>query len=53
MGVVAELAKGDTDTGILAAWVQEAARRDVEIDRGEVQMIPAEQVFAELYGELN
>lgn len=54
MGMAAKLAADETltDTGILAAWVEEAARRDAEIDLGEVQMIPAEQVFAEIYAEL-
>ena len=33
---------------VSAAWENEIGRRIAEIDAGQVEMIPAEQVFAEL-----
>jgi hypothetical protein len=41
---------GDAD--IQAAWVREAARRDAQIDAGEVETIPGDEVFAKLYAKL-
>jgi hypothetical protein len=35
-----------------AAWAKEAARRDAQIDAGEVETIPGEVVFAKLYAKL-
>jgi putative addiction module component (TIGR02574 family) len=36
------------DQDITEAWVQEAVRRDEEMESGAVVGIPAEEVFAEL-----
>ncbi len=33
------------DEGVEAAWLEEIKRRDAEIERGEVQLIPAEEVM--------
>ena len=33
------------DEGIEAAWIDEIKRRDAEIERGDVQTIPAEQAM--------
>lgn len=37
----------DMDEDVEQAWVQEVRRRCGEIDRGEVELIPAEDVFEE------
>ena len=37
----------EMDEEVEQAWVQEVRRRCGEIDRGEVELIPAEDVFAE------
>lgn len=37
----------EMDENIKQAWVQEIRRRCCEIDRGEVELIPAEEVFEE------
>ena len=36
------------DPDVAEAWVQEAIRRDAEMESGAVAGIPAEEVFAEL-----
>lgn len=33
------------DEGVQAAWLEEVKRRDAEIERGEVQAIPAEEAM--------
>ena len=33
------------DEGIEAAWIEEIKRRDAEIERGDVQTIPAEEAM--------
>lgn len=33
------------DEGVEAAWLDEIKRRDAEIERGDVQTIPAEEVM--------
>jgi hypothetical protein len=33
------------DEGIEAAWLEEIKRRDAEIERGDVQMIPVEEAM--------
>lgn len=33
------------DEGIEAAWIEEIERRDAEIERGDVQTIPAEEAM--------
>lgn len=37
-----------TPEEIAKAWEEEIARRVAEIDSGQVQLIPAEEVFAEI-----
>lgn len=37
----------EMDADVEQAWVQEVRRRCGEIDRGEVELIPAEDVFEE------
>ncbi|MBM4032416.1 MAG: addiction module protein [Planctomycetes bacterium] len=39
---------GPTQREIDDAWAEEAERRVAEIDRGEVELIPGEQVLARL-----
>ncbi len=34
-----------TEEGVEAAWLEEAKRRDAEIERGEVQTIPADEAL--------
>lgn len=36
------------DPDVAEAWVQEAIRRDAEMESGAVTGVPAEEVFAEL-----
>jgi putative addiction module component (TIGR02574 family) len=43
---------GPADPGVDAAWLDEAQRRSAEIDSGEVETIPAEQVFARFRSKL-
>jgi hypothetical protein len=37
-----------SESGVEAAWNEEIARREAELDSGEVRGIPAADVFAEL-----
>ena len=39
---------GPTDPGVEEAWLLEVERRVGEIARGEVQLIPGDEVFARL-----
>lgn len=39
----------EPDTGVEAAWVEEVERRVRQVDSGEVDLIPWEQVRAELF----
>jgi putative addiction module component (TIGR02574 family) len=43
---------GEVDTGVDEAWRVEIERRIAEIDRGEVQLIPGDEVFARLRRKL-
>ena len=43
---------GEMDTGVDDAWRVEIERRISEIDRGEVQLIPGDEVFARLRRKL-
>lgn len=43
---------GGTDAGVEEAWRLEIERRSAEIDRGEVQLIPGDEVFARLRRKL-
>jgi len=39
---------GPPDPEVEAAWLEEVRRRDLELERGLVQSIPAEEVFQRL-----
>jgi putative addiction module component (TIGR02574 family) len=39
---------GPPDPDVEAAWLEEVRRRDLELERGEVESIPAEEVFQRL-----
>ena len=43
-----ESLEGEADVGAEEAWRIEVQRRIAEIDRGEVQLIPGDEVFARL-----
>jgi putative addiction module component (TIGR02574 family) len=43
---------GKVDTGVDEAWRVEIERRISEIDRGEVRLIPGDEVFARLRRKL-
>ncbi len=43
---------GEVDTGVDEAWRVEIERRIAEIDRGEVELIPGDEVFARLRRKL-
>ena len=42
----------DADPEIQRAWVQEAQRRDTEIDRGAVAPVPGEEALARIRASL-
>lgn len=42
----------DTPKAIATAWDEEIARRVAQLDAGEVETVPAEQVIAELRARL-
>jgi putative addiction module component (TIGR02574 family) len=39
---------GPPDPDVEAAWLEEIQRRDLELEQGKVQSIPAEEVFRRL-----
>jgi putative addiction module component (TIGR02574 family) len=39
---------GSADADVDETWIEEARRRDPEIDQGLVDMVPADEVFARL-----
>jgi hypothetical protein len=41
-----------SDTELETLWVEEAERRDEAIERGELQALPAEKVFADARARL-
>ena len=43
---------GEADIGVEEAWRLEIDRRSAEIDSGEVQLIPGDEVFARLRRKL-
>jgi putative addiction module component (TIGR02574 family) len=43
---------GPADPEVDAAWLEEARRRDLELDQGLVESIPAEEVFRRLRSTL-
>jgi putative addiction module component (TIGR02574 family) len=48
-----ETIEGEPDEGVEAAWAEEIERRVRQIDSGEVQTIPWEEVRAKLYARLS
>jgi putative addiction module component (TIGR02574 family) len=48
-GLLIESLEGEPDTGVEAAWAEEVERRVRQVDAGEVELIPWEQVRAELF----
>jgi len=51
-GMLLETLDGEPDAGVEAAWAEEVERRVRQVDAGEVEMIPWEQVRAELFGRM-
>ena len=43
---------GEPETGVDEAWRVEIARRIAQIERGEVQLVPGDEVFARLRRKL-
>jgi putative addiction module component (TIGR02574 family) len=43
---------GPADPGVDAAWLDEAKRRDAELDAGSVESVPASDVFERLRASL-
>ena len=43
---------GPPDPDVEAAWLEEIRRRDLELDQGQVESIPAEEVFQRLRSKL-
>ena len=43
---------GPADPDVEAAWLEEVQRRDLELDQGKVESIPAEEVFQRLRSTL-
>ena len=43
---------GPADVDVDATWLAEAQRRDQELDDGQVQSLPADEVFARLEASL-
>ena len=52
-GRILESLHGEPDEDVEAAWTEEIERRIRQIDSGEVQTIPWEEVRAKLYARLN
>lgn len=46
------IASLDADPEIQEAWVQEAERRDAEVDSGAVSLVPGDQVLSRLRTDL-
>jgi len=44
---------GSMDKDVEKAWLEEAERRYKEVKAGEVELIPAEEVFAQARARLN
>jgi putative addiction module component (TIGR02574 family) len=43
---------GPSDPNVEAAWLEEVRRRGQQIDAGQVELIPADQVFRKLEASL-
>jgi len=52
-GLLLQSLEGEPDEGVEAAWAEEIERRVRQIDAGEVQTIPWEEVRAKLHARLN
>jgi putative addiction module component (TIGR02574 family) len=52
-GLLLESLEGEPDEGVEAAWAEEIEKRVRQIDSGEVQTIPWEEVRAKLHARLN
>jgi putative addiction module component (TIGR02574 family) len=50
-GVLIESLEGKPDDDVGTAWAAEIKRRASEIDAGEVELVPWEQVREELFGK--
>jgi putative addiction module component (TIGR02574 family) len=48
-GLLIESLEAEPDPDVEAAWAEEVERRIRQVDAGEVEMIPWEQVRAELF----
>jgi putative addiction module component (TIGR02574 family) len=48
-GLLIESLEAEPDRDVEAAWAEEVERRIRQVDAGEVEMIPWEQVRAELF----
>ena len=51
-GMLLETLDGEPDVDVEAAWAEEVERRVRQVETGEVQLIPWEQVRAELFGRI-
>jgi putative addiction module component (TIGR02574 family) len=52
-GMLIESLDHERDSGVEAAWSDEVEERVRQVDAGEVEMIPWEQVRAELFARLD
>ena len=52
-GLLIESLDPPPESEVEAAWSKEIARRVAELDAGEVELIPWEEVRAELFGRRN
>jgi hypothetical protein len=52
LGVLLEDLDGPPDAGVDAAWLEEVQRRSRQLDAGEVEAIPAAEVFAHVRAQL-
>ena len=52
-GLLLESLEGEPDENVEAAWAEEIERRVRQIESGDLETVPWEQVRAELYARLN
>ena len=52
-GMLIESLDGRPDPDVEAAWAEEVERRVRQVDAGEVELIPWEQVRADLFGRVH
>lgn len=48
LGVLQHELDRDVDPAVMAAWAEEARRRDLEMDQGIVEPVPADEAFRSL-----